>query len=173
MDLRLPARGARGAFALYQAAVAGYCLVMAGNNPLLLGSLALIHGLLALTLWGPQTVARPRNGALRALRALDRAEPRADGKPRLAFVAPLPPQRSGIATYSTELLMELTAHADIELVAAQDEVRMPPSLAHLPLRSAAWFDEHGAGWVALMSAAWYVRVRPAATDSLAEEPRGA
>lgn len=86
------------------------------------------------------------NAILRALRTLDRAEPRAGGKPRLAFVAPLPPQRSGIATYSTELLMELTAHADIELVAAQDEVRMPASLAHLPVRSAAWFDEYGAGY---------------------------
>jgi histidine transporter len=31
----------------------------------------------------------------------------------------------------------------------------------------------GAGWVALMSAAWYVRVRPAASNALAEEPRGA
>jgi len=92
------------------------------------------------------TLSPRANAILRALRTLDHAQPRADGKPRLAFVAPLPPQRSGIATYSTELLMELTAHADIELVAAQDEVRMPASLAHLPVRSAAWFAEHGAGY---------------------------
>lgn len=88
------------------------------------------------------------NAILRVLRTLDSATPDdVNGRrPRLAFVSPLPPQRSGIATYATELLTELTAHADIELVAAQDEVRMPPSLAHLPLRSAAWFADHGADY---------------------------
>jgi len=97
---------------------------------------------------GDQVAAlSPRaNAILRTLRSLDGAGAGADARPRLAFVSPLPPERSGIATYATELLMELTAHADIELVAAQDEVRMPPALAHLPVRTAAWFAEHGAGY---------------------------
>lgn len=97
----------------------------------------------------PDTVATlsPRaNAILRSLRTLERGPANVGARPRLAFVSPLPPERSGIATYATELLMELTAHADIELVAAQDEVRMPPSLAHLPLRTAAWFLDHGAGY---------------------------
>ena len=97
---------------------------------------------------GDQVAAlSPRaNAILRTLRSLDGAGAGADARPRLAFVSPLPPERSGIATYATELLIELTAHADIELVAAQAEVRMPPALAHLPVRTAAWFADHGAGY---------------------------
>lgn len=98
---------------------------------------------------GDVAALSPRaNAILRVLRTLDGGTAdEVNGRcPRLAFVSPLPPQRSGIATYATELLTELTAHADIELVAAQDEVRMPPSLAHLPVRSAAWFLDHGAAY---------------------------
>lgn len=43
-------------------------------------------------------------------------------KPRLAFVSPLPPERTGIADYSAELLPALAAHYDIEVVVAQDHV---------------------------------------------------
>ena len=94
------------------------------------------------------TLSPRANAILRTLRTLHGGAPKPanSGKPRLAFVSPLPPQRSGIATYATELLIELTAHADIELVAAQDEVILPPALAHLPVRSAAWFAEHGAAY---------------------------
>ena len=70
---------------------------------------------------------------------------RRGGKPRLAFVTPLPPERTGVASYAVELLIELSAHADIELVVAQDTTTLPPALAGLPLRSCAWFTEHGAG----------------------------
>jgi glycosyltransferase involved in cell wall biosynthesis len=37
-------------------------------------------------------------------------------KPRLAYVSPLPPDRSGIADYSAELLPALSKHYDIDLV---------------------------------------------------------
>ena len=43
-------------------------------------------------------------------------------KPRLAFVSPLPPERTGIADYSAELLPELAKHYDIEVVVAQENV---------------------------------------------------
>lgn len=46
----------------------------------------------------------------------------ARSKPRLAFVSPLPPERTGIADYSAELLPALAAHYDIELVVAQEQV---------------------------------------------------
>lgn len=43
-------------------------------------------------------------------------------KPRLAFVSPLPPARTGIADYSADLLPELARHYDIQLVTDQDDV---------------------------------------------------
>ncbi|KQQ87769.1 glycosyltransferase [Massilia sp. Leaf139] len=62
-------------------------------------------------------------------------------KPRLAYVSPLPPTRSGIAAYSADLLPELAQHYEIDLVLAQDGVD-DPALAHFPQRSSAWFDEN-------------------------------
>jgi glycosyltransferase involved in cell wall biosynthesis len=64
-------------------------------------------------------------------------------KPRLAFVSPLPPERSGIANYSADLLPELARHYDIELVLAQDDVALPASFDALPRRSLDWFEQHG------------------------------
>lgn len=63
-------------------------------------------------------------------------------KPRMAFVSPLPPQRSGIADYSAELLPELARHYEIDLVLAQDSVDAAWSEAQFAQRSVAWFDEH-------------------------------
>lgn len=85
------------------------------------------------------------NAILRALRTLqDTPERELPARPRLAFVSPLPPQRTGVATYAIELLAELSHHFDIELVVAQPDVTVPASLGHLPVRQAAWFLEHGA-----------------------------
>ncbi|MYM37695.1 glycosyltransferase, partial [Duganella sp. FT94W] len=67
-------------------------------------------------------------------------------KPRLAFVSPLPPERTGIADYAAQLLPALTAHFEIELVLAQASVTLPPALAALPRRTVAWFAEHAAGY---------------------------
>lgn len=71
--------------------------------------------------------------------------PAAPGTRRtLAFVCPMPPQRTGIASYAVELLPELMDAFDIELVVDQPEVSLPAALAGLPVRQAAWFAEHGA-----------------------------
>lgn len=43
-------------------------------------------------------------------------------KPTLAFVSPLPPQTTGIASYSAELLPYLAIHFDITLVVDQPEI---------------------------------------------------
>lgn len=43
-------------------------------------------------------------------------------KPRLAFVSPLPPERTGIADYSAELLPALSAYYEIELITDQAHV---------------------------------------------------
>src|SRR5690606_19516614 len=71
------------------------------------------------------------------------AEP---GKPVLAYVSPLPPERSGISDYSVELLPALARHYRIELVADQDSVDQS-ILAALDqyggrLRDVAWLREN-------------------------------
>lgn len=43
-------------------------------------------------------------------------------KPRLAFVSPLPPERTGIADYSAQLLPVLAEYYELELVVAQGRV---------------------------------------------------
>lgn len=78
----------------------------------------------------------------RAARDVQVAVPAAPArKPRLAYVSPLPPARSGIAAYSADLLPELAGHYDIELILAQDGVD-DPALDAFPQRTAAWFDAH-------------------------------
>ncbi len=43
-------------------------------------------------------------------------------KPKLAYVSPLPPERSGISDYSAELLPVLSKHYDIDVVVKQGEI---------------------------------------------------
>jgi glycosyltransferase involved in cell wall biosynthesis len=81
---------------------------------------------------------------LRCLRTLQHQPARAQGRrPRLALVSPLPPERTGVATYAVELLGELSMWFDVELVLGQAEVTLPPALAGLPRHTVAWFTEHG------------------------------
>jgi glycosyltransferase involved in cell wall biosynthesis len=63
-------------------------------------------------------------------------------RPRLAYVSPLPPLRSGIADYGAELLPELARHYDIEVITHQAEVTDPWIAANCPVRGVQWFDEH-------------------------------
>jgi len=66
-------------------------------------------------------------------------------KPRLAYVSPLPPEKSGIADYSAELAPELAAYYDIELIVAQDKVS-DARIERFPQRSVAWLREHAASY---------------------------
>jgi glycosyltransferase involved in cell wall biosynthesis len=59
-------------------------------------------------------------------------------KPRLAFVSPLPPERTGIADYSVELIPYLSNYYDIELVVAQEEIRRPLCENQCQVRDAQW-----------------------------------
>lgn len=43
------------------------------------------------------------------------------GRPKLAFVSPLPPQRSGIATYSAELVKHLSIFYDVDLICSHEQ----------------------------------------------------
>jgi glycosyltransferase involved in cell wall biosynthesis len=98
----------------------------------------------------PQLTPRTQQALLQLRRALASAARSAPapaaavpGRPRLAFVSPLPPERTGIADYAAQLLPALMAHFDITLVLQQDRVTLAPELAALPQRTAAWFSEHG------------------------------
>ena len=63
-------------------------------------------------------------------------------RPRLAYVSPLPPERSGIADYSAELLPELARLYEIDVIVAQDAISDPWIKANCSVRSAQWFIEH-------------------------------
>lgn len=63
-------------------------------------------------------------------------------RPKLAYVSPLPPARSGIADYSAELLPELARHYDIDLVVSKAEVNDAELDAVWPVRTAEWLVEH-------------------------------
>ncbi|MFZ6846090.1 glycosyltransferase [Undibacterium sp. RuTC16W] len=61
---------------------------------------------------------------------------------RLAFVSPLPPERSGIADYSAELIPELARYYDVELILDQPVVSDVWSAGAFPVRSVEWFESH-------------------------------
>jgi len=63
-------------------------------------------------------------------------------RPKLAYISPLPPEKSGIADYSAELLPELARHYEIEVIVRQEEVSDPWINACLPIRSHEWFLQH-------------------------------
>lgn len=60
-------------------------------------------------------------------------------RPRLAFVSPLPPERSGIADYSAELLPELARFYEIDVVSDQESISDAGVLACCTPRSVEWF----------------------------------
>lgn len=59
-------------------------------------------------------------------------------KPRLALVTPLPPERTGIADYSAELLPVLAQHYELELILHQDSVDTASVQAHGQIRDVDW-----------------------------------
>ena len=63
-------------------------------------------------------------------------------RPRLAYVSPLPPQKSGIADYSVELIPELARFFEIDLILDQASVDIPTTCTSFTQRSVAWFDAH-------------------------------
>jgi glycosyltransferase involved in cell wall biosynthesis len=63
-------------------------------------------------------------------------------KPRLAFVSPLPPEQSGIADCSAQLLPFLAEHYDIDVVAVQDHVDDPWINEYCVLRDVPWLLSH-------------------------------
>lgn len=83
--------------------------------------------------------------AIRKLLGQHRGTPdslRAMKRPRLAYVSPLPPGRSGISDYSAELLPELASHYRIDAIVAQESVTTLDAGINYTVRSVAWFEEN-------------------------------
>ncbi|MYM68829.1 glycosyltransferase [Pseudoduganella sp. FT55W] len=78
--------------------------------------------------------------ALDALPATATAAPAT--KPRMAYLSPLPPQQSGIADYSVELIAQLQQFYDIELIVEQPAACEQRLQAAYTLRDIAWFEAH-------------------------------
>lgn len=62
-------------------------------------------------------------------------------RPRLAYVSPLPPARTGIADYSAELLPELAHFYDIDVVVDPDTAGNP-QFDGVTVRSPQWFRDN-------------------------------
>jgi glycosyltransferase involved in cell wall biosynthesis len=61
---------------------------------------------------------------------------------KLAFVSPLPPERSGISDYSADILPELSRFYDIDVIVNQDEVETPWIKANCNIYNVEWFKNN-------------------------------
>jgi len=96
------------------------------------------------------------HSARRALRALEQhhaasaaaaepahaAEPAPQRKRRLAFVSPMPPEKTGVADYAVRVLPTLLPYFDVDVIVQQERVSLPPALSGLACRDAAWLRAH-------------------------------
>jgi len=71
-----------------------------------------------------------------ALKATNHIE---NKKPKLAYISPLPPEKSGISFYSSELLPYLSKHYDIEAIVDQENVTDEWISKNLPIRDVEYF----------------------------------
>jgi glycosyltransferase involved in cell wall biosynthesis len=65
-------------------------------------------------------------------------------RPRLAFISPLPPQQSGIAGYSANLLPILAKYYDVTVIVDSTDTDNPWINKNLAVRSLKWFESHAA-----------------------------
>jgi glycosyltransferase involved in cell wall biosynthesis len=63
-------------------------------------------------------------------------------RPKLAFVSPLPPERSGISDYSAELLPALSRHYDIDVIVTQKIITDSWIIENCAIRNVSWFIEN-------------------------------
>jgi|GEM_PF-4089685 len=93
------------------------------------------------------------NSARIALEAMEESHARAQNvhsvttivagrRPRLAFVSPLPPSKSGISAYSAQLLPFLEAHYEITLICGSGEVADAYLEANFPIHTPQWLREN-------------------------------
>lgn len=63
-------------------------------------------------------------------------------KPSLAYISPLPPEETGVANYSAELLPELDRFYHIVLITDQKKVDYDWLNANFSIKNCAWFVKH-------------------------------
>lgn len=63
-------------------------------------------------------------------------------RPKLAYVSPLPPERTGIADYSAELLKELARYYDVDVIVAQESIADSWIKENCSVRTVLWFSSH-------------------------------
>ncbi|WP_256327414.1 glycosyltransferase [Variovorax sp. EL159] len=63
-------------------------------------------------------------------------------RPRLAYVSPLPPERSGISDYSAALLPELSRYYEIDLIAKLPAAEYASLNDTFAVRSVEWFQQN-------------------------------
>ena len=61
---------------------------------------------------------------------------------KLAYISPLPPQRSGISGYSAELLPELHRHYDIDVIVMQESISDTWIMENCSIRTVDWIKQH-------------------------------
>ncbi|PMP88489.1 MAG: hypothetical protein C0172_02525, partial [Caldisphaera sp.] len=65
-----------------------------------------------------------------------------DKKPKLAYISPLPPEKSGISSYSREFLPYLSKYYDIEAIVDQDKVNDSWILQNISIRNIDYFKKN-------------------------------
>ncbi|GAB2940887.1 glycosyltransferase [Hafnia psychrotolerans] len=64
-------------------------------------------------------------------------------RPRMAFLSPLPPEKSGISDYSVELLHELSKYYDIDVIVEQkNNVSDPYVISNFTIRDPQWLRDN-------------------------------
>ncbi|AEJ39613.1 glycosyl transferase, group 1 [Sulfobacillus acidophilus TPY] len=61
---------------------------------------------------------------------------------KLAYISPLPPQKTGIANYSVSLLKQLSRFYDITVIVNQENVTDPWIMAVCDIKQPEWFTDH-------------------------------
>lgn len=80
--------------------------------------------------------------ALEVLKNMDSMPPQCEAKPVLAYVSPLPPEHTGIADYSAELLPELAHYYKIIVIVDQPEVSDDWILSNCTVHIPDWLRLH-------------------------------
>ncbi|CAN7710745.1 glycosyltransferase [Pseudoduganella sp. LjRoot289] len=88
----------------------------------------------------PATLEADLNTDLKA--AASTAPAAGAARPRLAYLSPLPPEKSGIADYSVSVVNELAQWYEIDIVAEQTAIEPGLLQGEFPLRDVAWFERH-------------------------------
>lgn len=66
--------------------------------------------------------------------------------PKLAFVSPLPPERSGISDYSAELIPALSKYYDIDVIVDQKEISNEWIKKNCSVRNYTWFKRNATNY---------------------------